>query len=158
MVIELSEMLTIASILLAVLGLFANFLQIRRGNTQKRAEYIVQLYNEFVNDRDMMEIYYKLEYSKFNYGQNFHGSETEKQLDKLLGHFSNIGRLHFMGVIRRQDLKFLEYEFLVIYQNSNIESYLAFLDEWFETRGIDDQKFEYFRKTAQLLEHENQTP
>lgn len=76
----------------------------------------------------MMDVYYKLEYSNFKYDINFHGSGTEKQLDKLLGHFSNIGRLYFSNILTRSDLKFLEYEFLIIYQNQNIKSYLLFLD------------------------------
>jgi hypothetical protein len=129
--------------------------QTRKSAVQKRSEYIIDLYNTFVNDKDMIDIYYKLEYSDFKYDNNFHGSETEKQLDKLLGHFSNIGRLYFAKILTREDLKFLEYEFLIIFQNKNIKAYLNFLDNWFKTRGIKDQKFDYFRQTGQLLEKEN---
>ena len=149
---ELVEILTIVSISLAALGLFANYFQIRKANIQKRAEYIVKLYNEFVNDNDMTDIYYQLEYSDFDYNNEFHGSETEKKLDKLLGHFSNVGRLYFMGILKKEDLKFLEYEFLIIYQNRNIQKYLEFLDNWFILRNIYDEKFEYFRKTGKFLE------
>lgn len=149
---ELVEILTIISISLAALGLFANYFQIRKANIQKRAEYIVKLYNDFVNDTDMIDIYYQLEYSDFDYNDNFHGSASEKNLDKLLGHFSNIGRLYFMGILKKKDLKFLEYEFLIIYQNRNIQNYLKFLDDWFKLREINDEKFEYLRKTGKLLE------
>jgi len=149
---ELAELLTIISISLAALGLFANYYQIRKANIQKRAEYIVKLYNDFVNDTDMIDIYYQLEYSDFEYNDEFHGSETEKNLDKLLGHFSNIGRLYFMGILKKKDLKFLEYEFLIIYQNRNIQNYLKFLDNLFKSREINDEKFEYLRKTGKLLD------
>lgn len=129
--------------------------QAKKSAIQKRSEYIIDLYNTFVNDKDMVDIYYKLEYSEFNYDNNFHGSDTEKQLDKLLGHFSNIGRLYFSDILTREDLKFLEYEFLIVYQNRNIKTYLNFLDNWFKIRQIKDQKFEYFRRTGQLLEKKN---
>ena len=129
--------------------------QTRNSAIQKRSEYVIDLYNTFVNDKDMIEIYYKLEYSEFRYDVNFHGSETEKQLDKLLGHFSNIGRLYYLRILTREDLKFLDYEFLVIYQNKNIQAYLHFLDSWFEARKINDQKFQYFRKTGKVLEEDN---
>ena len=103
----------------------------------------------------MMDIYYKLEYSDFKYDVSFHGSETEKKLDKLLGHLSNVGRLYYSNILTRDDLKFLEYEFLVVYQNKNIKAYLTFLDNWFKVRQIKDQKFDYFRKTGGILELEN---
>ncbi len=41
--------------------------QIKKSAIQKRSEYVIDLYNTFVQDRDMIEIYYKLEYSKFIY-------------------------------------------------------------------------------------------
>jgi hypothetical protein len=129
--------------------------QTKKSAIQKRSEYVLDLYNAFVNDKDMIEIYYKLEYSEFRYDGNFHGSETEKQLDKLLGHFSNIGRLYSLEILTRGDLKFLEYEFLVIYQNKNIQAYLNFLDSWFKARKINDQKFQYFRMTGRTLEADN---
>ncbi|MEO0075903.1 MAG: hypothetical protein ABIK31_07390 [candidate division WOR-3 bacterium] len=129
--------------------------QTRKSAIQKRSEYVINLYNTFINDKDMVEIYYKLEYSEFRYDDNFHGSQTEKQLDKLLGHFSNIGRLFNLGILTREDLKFFEYEFLVIYQNKNIQAYLRFLDNWFKLRQINIKKFEYFRLTGQAFEKEN---
>lgn len=129
--------------------------QTKKSAIQKRSEYIIDFYNTFVNDKDMVEIYYKLEYSDFIYDETFHGTETEKKLDKLLGHFSNIGRLYYSSILTLEDLKFLEYEFLVIFQNRNIKSYLTVLDNWFKIREIKDKKFEYFRMTGQLLEKEN---
>ncbi len=87
----ISKILTILSISLITIELFATFYQIRKSNIQNRIEYIVKLYNEFVNDENMIKMYYKLEYSEFIYNDNFHGSEEEKKLDKLLGYFSNKG-------------------------------------------------------------------
>jgi len=129
--------------------------QNRKNAVQKRSEYVIDLYNTFVNDKDMFDVYYKIEYSDFVYDNLFHGSDLEKKLDKLLGHFSNIGRLFHLGILTRNDLRFLEYEFLIIYQNKNIQAYLNFLDNWFHLRNINDKKFEYFRLTGKYLEEHN---
>lgn len=157
----------------ATFGLFAwqlwkTNIQTKKSAIQKRSEYIIDLYNTFIDDEEMVKIYYAIEYDEFKYNpskkfstydfmydENFHGSSLEKQLDKLLGHFSNIGRLYCSDILTREDLNFLKYEFLIIYQNDNVKSYLTFLDNWFNVRKIKDKKFDYFRKTGQLLEKEN---
>ena len=46
----------------------------------------------------MMEIYYKIEYGEFEYDENFHQSDEEKKLDKLLGFFENIAKLYLMRI------------------------------------------------------------
>ena len=130
--------------------------QIKKSAIQKRSEYVIDLYSTFVQDRDMIEIYYKIEYSKFIYDNGaFHGSETEKQLDKLLGHFTIIGRLYNLGILTREDMNFVKYEFLVIYQNQNIQAYLSFLDRYLKSQQINNKKFEDFRIAGQILEKDN---
>jgi hypothetical protein len=142
--------------------------QTKKAAIQKRSEYIIDLYDKFVNDDDMIEVYYSIEYLEFSYNPterfpnqdfnwdpNFHGTDTEKKLDKLLGHFSNIGRLFCSKILTNDDLQFLKYEFLIIYQNENIKAYLTFLDNWFRVRKIMDKKFAYFRTAAEILEKEN---
>lgn len=52
--------------------------QTKKSAIQKRSEYIIDLYNTFINDKDMVDIYYELEYGKFKYDDRFHGSDTEK--------------------------------------------------------------------------------
>jgi len=130
--------------------------QNKKSAVQKRSEYVIDLYNTFVNDKDMFDAYYKIEYSEFVYDGTFHGSELEKKVYKLLGHFSNIGRLFNLGILTRDDVRFLEYEFLIIFQNSNVKAYFNFLDNWFNLRNINDKKFEYFRLTGEYLEKDQQ--
>ena len=50
-----------------------------------------------------------------------------------------------------EDLKIFKYEFLIIYQNTEVQSYLSYLKRWFKKRGLNDNKFENFQKTAKLL-------
>lgn len=125
--------------------------QVKQSAIQKRSEYVIDLYNTFINDKEMISIYYDIEYNKFLYANTFHGSILEKQLDKLLGHFSNIGRLYLLGILTKDDLRFFEYEFLVIHGNKNVQAYLRFLDDWFKAQNINGKKFESFRSTCQSL-------
>jgi len=148
---DLIELFTLISIVLATMGLFANYYQIRKSNLLKRAEYIVKLYNQFVNDKQMIDFYYKIEYGMLEYKDDFHLSEEEKNLDKILGHFSNIGRLFFMRILKPEDLEFLEYEFIILYKSEFIQNYFGFLDRWTDANKLNEKKFDYFRKTAEFL-------
>lgn len=129
--------------------------QSRKGAIQKRSEYVINLFNTFINDQQMIDIYYQIEYSTFEYDENFHGSENERNLDKLLGHFTNVGRLYESNILEESDLSFLQYEFIIIYENPGVQAYLHFLDSWFQTRGIKSKKFEQFRSTAKKLIKQN---
>ncbi len=152
--ISISDLLLAVSILIAALGLFLNFLQMKKNNLQKRAEFIINLYNQYASDSDMMEVYYKIEYGKFKYDKNFHQSDEEKKLDKLLGFFENIAKLYLMGNITLDDLKYVAYEFIVIYQNEFVQQYFQFLDGWFRQRGMKIKPYEAFRQVGKILKKE----
>lgn len=148
--------------------LFETNKQSKKSAVQKRSEYIIELYNTYVNDKKMIDMYYLIEYNKlvynptvifpnfdFKFDRNFQGTETEKDLDKLLGHFSNIGRLYVLGILTKEDLNFFKYEFLRIHTNQSVKEYLKFLDNWFRVNNIIDKKFEHFRIVAEMLNDEN---
>lgn len=155
-VISIGDLLLTLSILIASIGLFLNFLQMRKNNLQKRAEYMINLYNQYASDPDMIDIYYKIEYGEFYYNEEFHQSPEEKKLDKLLGFFENIAKLYIMKNITftLDDLKYVAYEFLVIYQDKSVKQYLQFLEYWFSQRGITVKPYEAFQKTGKILEKE----
>jgi hypothetical protein len=76
--ISIGDLLVIVSILIAAVGLFLNFLQMRKSALFKRAEYMINLYNYYASNQDMVDIYYKIEYGEFNYNEAFHKSPEEK--------------------------------------------------------------------------------
>ncbi|RLG27099.1 hypothetical protein DRN85_01100 [Methanosarcinales archaeon] len=152
--ISIADLLLAASILIAAVGLFLNFLQMRKNNLQKRAEYMINLYNQYTSDPDMTDIYYKIEYGEFDYNEEFHQSSEEKKLDKLLGFFENIAKLYTMKNITLDDLKYSAYEFLVIYQDNSVKQYIRFLERWFSQRGIKVKPYEAFQKVGKILEKE----
>jgi len=149
----LGDLLTFAALLIASCGLFLNLFQTKRVFKQKRADYITDLHRQFTSDNDIMDVYYQIEYNRFHYdAANFHGSPEEKALDKLLWLFEYIARIYILGNVTLDDLKFIAYHYIVVYQNESVKKYLSFLDEWFEQRGISITPYQAFRDVAKELE------
>lgn len=154
--ITIPNLINFALLLATTIGVFAAFRQLSNSNKQKRADLIIQLCNQFYQDEDMQQIYYKIEYGRFTYNiETFHQSEEEKQLDKLLSLFSNIGQLYQMGIVRDRDLEFIKYEIQIIYEDPYIKSYFKTLDYWFKIRQISHLKFQTFRDLGKTITENN---
>src|SRR5437016_2464253 len=97
--ISLGDIIAAAGFLIAALGLFLTLCQLRRDSVRKRAEFIVSIFNQYVTDPDTSQVFYSVEYDEFQYGPNFHGSEQERHLDRLLSYFEKIAALYHMKVI-----------------------------------------------------------
>ncbi|MBK6380390.1 MAG: hypothetical protein IPP81_07350 [Chitinophagaceae bacterium] len=150
------DLINFLLLLVTAVAAFAAFRQIYISNRQKRADLILELCNQFYNDTDIQDIYYEMEYQQFIYDQNtFHLSDDERKLDKLLGLLSNIGQLYQMGIIKNQDLEFIKYEFQVVYETEGVQQYFEFLDQYFQTRGINHRKFQPFRDIGQKIVTDN---
>ena len=131
--------LTLLSVLIALF-------QFYKSNKRNRAEFIVKLYNEYINDNDMVDMFYQIEYGEFKYNGSFHDSEDEKKIDKLLGHFDNICRLYHMKELTRADISFMEYQIRRVANNSQVLKYLSFLDSWFKRVGENTIKYADLRQ------------
>jgi hypothetical protein len=151
-----SDIINIFLLLATTVAVIAAFRQIYISNRQKRADLILQLYNDFFNDTDMQDIYYLMEYQQFVYNEEtFHQSPEERKLDKLLGLFSNIGELYQMKIIKDEDLDFIKYEFQVIYETEAVHKYFEFLDKHFQSRNINHIKFKPFRDIGLKITTDN---
>jgi hypothetical protein len=140
--------------LAAVIGLIFNYLQMRTNNRQKTAEHIINLNNQFASDKDLSDIYYEIEYGKFKYDPTFHQSERESKLDKLLDLYESMAKLYLLSNFTLKDMDYVAYSYLVVYQDSAVKSYLAFLDKWYKTRGMRVKPYSSFREVGQILETE----
>ena len=146
------ELATVGATVFAGIGLLLTAHQIGQSTKQQRAREVSSVLLELNRDGDLRDIYYQLEYGRFEYGEAFHGSPKEKQLDGLLGLFESLARQRSSGLLRLRDLDLVSYHYLVVFQNSEVGKYLNFLDEWFKSRGIGGQPFHGFRETGALLE------
>lgn len=149
---EITELAQLAATTFAALGLLLTAWEISRSVKERRIERVDRVRQEVFGNTDAREIYYLLEYSDFKYTDDFHESVQEKQLDMLLCLFDTLAKQVDMGLLKLVDLDLVAYEYMVIYQDDNVQAYLAYLDSWFDTRGFKRQQYEAFREVGAKLE------
>lgn len=126
--------------------------QLKKGNIQSRAQFIVNLLTSHTNDPEALELLYRLEYQKWEYDENsFPGSSDERALDKLLYCFEQISVLCEMGTITRRDLRLIEYDFLRVYSDAEVQKYFAFLDRTPHGLPTDQADFHAYRRVARKM-------
>ena len=129
----------------AVVGLFLTWVQIRRNALTQKAIFFKDLYGSIHADPAMSKAFLKIEYSEFRYGPEFHHSEEEVEIDKLLHHCDLICALHLRKLISDKEMSYFEYDFRRIYTNREIRSYFEFLDEFLERLGVKTRSFDSFQ-------------
>lgn len=150
--LTVADQIQILVLFAAGIALFLNYFQMRRNSRQKVAEFIITLNNQFRSDDKMQTMYYEIEYGRFEYDQSFHGSDNEKSLDLLLEHFESLAQLYLLSNVRLKDLGYVAYNYLVVYGDSSVQKYFAFLDKWYLRKGMKVKPFAHFRKVAAKLE------
>ena len=152
--VSLGDIIAAAGFFVAAIGLFLTLYQLRRDSNRKRAEFIVSVFHQYVTDSDTSGMFYLLEYGNFQYGPEFHGSEQERHLDRLLSYFEMIATLYHMRVITRADLELMRYQFVRVYKNQAVQRYFKFLDELPGALGVSGGTFHRFRSVAALLDRD----
>jgi hypothetical protein len=150
--ITIGSLIQTAALLVAALGLIFNALVTRRAARERRIQQLVDLQCQFYSDAALLDAYYLIEYGGFEYDAAFHTSELEKKIDRLLVHFENIASLFEAKVVSLDELDIVAYNYLVIYQNPEIQQYFHWLDSWYKTRGIKERPFDTFRKVGATVE------
>ncbi|MDC9714883.1 MAG: hypothetical protein PSN36_03555, partial [Gammaproteobacteria bacterium] len=89
----------IFSFLIGAVAFVLNVRQTTLNNKICRAKIVSDSLHTFMDDNMMHQAFYKIEYGKFNYGSDFHGSNEEREIDKLLRHFSNIALMWQDGLL-----------------------------------------------------------
>lgn len=105
-------------------GLFAlqNYLA---SNRVKRAGFIKPLIDSLESDPDMLEIFGKIDYGYFEYGNHFsENPEDENKTDKLLRHLSYICYLKSIKVIKENEFRVFAYTIERTCLNPNLQAYL----------------------------------
>jgi|APSaa5957512622_1039677.scaffolds.fasta_scaffold127193_1 hypothetical protein len=147
--ISLGNILTMLSMLI---GILLAFWQLRVSNKQNRAQFILALMDKHFNNDNTLQMLYLLEYNKFKFNeQKFPLSSEEKMLDKLLYTFDQIATLYDFGIIKRKDLCLIEYDFLRVFENVEVQKYFHFLD--ISPHGLSTNKadFQAYRRTAKKM-------
>lgn len=136
-------------------GLWLSVIQSRKSNAQVRAKLVAECLQRFCDDRDMQDVFYDIEYAHFMYEEvDFHGTELERKVDKLLLHFSSVALAWRAGLLRVGDLKPLQYIVRRILRDDGIQSYLQFVFEWSSRTNLGEHPFVALAMMGETIERD----
>jgi len=139
----------------AGVGLLLNVRQSRRTNAQVRSSIVAACLKGFTEDEGIQRAFYVLEYSKFRYSGDFHGSEQEREIDKLLRHFANIALSWQAGLLTTSDVKPVQYYVLRVMRNAEIQSYLNFIEQWANQSRLGEHPYSVLVRLCRAMESDS---
>lgn len=123
--ITISDITSIISIILLIIGGIFGYYQWEKNIKLKRAEYINELTEKIRTDKYIKDVIYIFEYDIEWYSKKFHGSgELELKVDKTLSYFSYICYLMKQRIISQKEFNFFKYEIDRILTNDQVQDYL----------------------------------
>jgi hypothetical protein len=140
-----------ASAILAAIGLMLSFQQSRRSNAQTRSALVAECLKRFAEDEDIQRAFYAIEYSTFEYDGGFHGSEREREIDKLLRHFSNIALAWQGGLLSIRDVRPIQYYVLRVVRDAEVQAYLKFIASWSKQQKLGEHPYTVLTQLSEKL-------
>lgn len=121
---KLSDILSVISIILAIVGGVFAYYQWCRNISLKRASYINELTEKIRSDPDIKDIVYLFDYNQNWYSEQFHDDDSlELKVDKTLSYFSYICYLKKRKIISKKEFYFFQYEVERILMNFGTQDY-----------------------------------
>lgn len=119
-----SDILSIVSLVLVIIGGIFTYYQWRKTVLIKRASYINELTEKIRSDSDIKDVVYLFDYDQNWYSAQFHGNNAlELKIDKTLSYFSYICYLKKQRIISKKEFKFFQYEVERILMNPDTQDY-----------------------------------
>jgi hypothetical protein len=146
-----TDKINILLLLATSVGALGVYWQVRVAAKSQKAMFLKDLYMKLRNDKDISDAYYLIEYGKFEYSSSFHGSKIEPKIDRLLTLFDIVCELYFQGTISKREMIFFEYQFLRVYNNTEIQKYLQFLICFYASVGANKLPFSSFQSYASKM-------
>ena len=93
-----------------------------------------ELIKELFDDSELRKFFYKVDYEEFKFDTNkeflekFKGSDDERRLDSLLFKYNYVGKLVRDQYLDIDDINFLIFPMLQVYNNLDIKRYFDWLD------------------------------
>jgi len=131
----------ILSFLITACAFVIHVEQTMLNNTLGRAKIVSEYLHTFMDDDMMHRAFYKIEYSQFKYDSGFHTSDEEREIDKLLRHFSNLALMWEHGLLNLKDIYPVQYFIIRIANDANIRKYLLFINSWADTAGTGSHPY-----------------
>ncbi|MCP4756013.1 MAG: hypothetical protein GY866_34565 [Proteobacteria bacterium] len=138
-----SDRIAILNTCIAILGFIVVIYQLHAGNRQyeraqltQRAQFLAELHERGFGSRELMDIFQKIEYGDFDYFKEYHNTDEQKSLFKLLSFFEFIGQLENLGLIEKEDVfGIFGYYIHRTYKNPEIKKCLNYLNGLAKNRG-----------------------
>jgi hypothetical protein len=146
---SLPDQINTGLLVITALGVIAAVIQIRNGTKAQRATYLKDLYLQFRTDPEIAETFYLVEYDKFKYDSDFHGSEIEPKIDRLLTFIDLVCELYNQKSISKKEMQFFNYAFKRVARDLEIQKYLEFLGQFYARNGIEHKPFSAFQSYSQ---------
>lgn len=143
------------SVLIASFAFILNLKQSFLNNKVARSKIISDTLHSFMDDETIQKAFYEIEYGKFQYKSNFHGSDEEKEIDKLLRHYSNLALMWKNGLLTLKDIYPIQYYIMRICQNSEINKYFDFMKRWTKTAKISSHPFLTLEELGKEIKKKN---
>ena len=140
-----------ASAVFAATGLLLTFYQSRRANAQARAALVAECLKSFAEDEGIQRAWYAIAYSQFLYTDDFPGSESERDIDKLLRHFSNIALAWQAGLLSTHDVRPIQYYVLRVTRNDQVRRYLRFVADRSKQQHLGEHPYSVLDQLSEQL-------
>ena len=145
--------INLVTALAIILAAFVAGLNLWRSYRLASVNFVSEALKTFRADEDMQTMFYAIEYGDFRFVPGeFAGSAVERQLDKLLGHFSTIALAWKCEVIKPADLVIVRYYVLRITGNEEVKKYVdGFLDRWTKAANVGKHPYTVLRELRDFL-------
>jgi hypothetical protein len=146
-----ADRINAALLVVAVVGILLTWWQARAGAKTQRAAFLRDLYGTINSDEGIREAFYSIEYGKFTYDADFHGSKEECNVDRLLSFVDLICELHRRRVLTRREMLFFEYRFRRVAADPHVQEYLTFLKGFYAMNDTRTEPFASFMSYSRQL-------
>ncbi len=134
---QMSDLFSLIGLGGVAIGLFLNVWAVIRGNAQKRAEFVINLYSQLTND-EIAKFYERLEWDEITEIKD--KSADAKVLDKLLALFDNIGHLKRTGNFYKKDMQYFALEMILLYENQAVRDYINRVKNYYQNEKKYSEK------------------
>ena len=146
------------SAVFAAIGLLLNFYQSRRSDAQARAALVAEWLKRFAEAEDIQRAYYAIAYSQFQHSDDFQGSEREREVDRLLRHFSSIALAWQAGLLNTHDIRPVQYYVLRVCRDPEIKKYLDFINRRSKEQHLGEHPYAVLNQLSEQLDSRLRDP
>lgn len=122
--LSVTELTQIVSLFIALASCIFFGVQVKQKINMSHVEEVAKMMTKTQSDPRLQCFFYDLEYNRFQYSFDFHGSDLERRADELLHHYEYVLYLQKRGLLKNEEFHFFEYDIQRIVGNKSMQDYL----------------------------------